>query len=138
MAFSTEFTVWGRPVPQGSVSHFGGHVVAVSKDLHEWRDLVTAAAMESVGPDFKPLDAMMGIRVYFYFEPPARKKFARPGVAPDGDKLLRAIQDALTFVPAGKNPHPGLVVNDSRFVDGKYSKHYGANCAIIRVWEITE
>ena len=105
----------GVPVPQGSVSTFGGrHVVAVTPALRTWREIVADAARESYG-NHVPLDQPCTIQAIFYLPKPAHPKFPVPGTKPDGDKLLRAIQDALEGI---------VVTNDSRFVSGTYYKQY--------------
>jgi Holliday junction resolvase RusA-like endonuclease len=93
-----------------------------------------------------PLDRPLFIRCRFYLPRPKRPRWELPAVKPDGDKLLRAIQDALTDTPErttrGKRPRtipaqPGVVVDDSRFVSGTYTKYYSdAPGASITIGEI--
>lgn len=127
------FFVEGLPVPQGSVQSFGGHVVAVTPKLREWREAVKQAAIQTEWGQGQPFDGPVTLTVTFYLPRPHKPKCNVPSVKPDGDKLLRAIQDALTAtkegMTRGKRPKiipasPGLITNDSRIVDGTYRKRY--------------
>lgn len=113
---TVEFEVIGVPAPQGSKRHVGnGVMVESSKTLRPWRDSVAAAARDvanSIG-DLAPLDGPLDLDVTFRFPMPASRPAAVRAVgigpkvtAPDLDKLLRAIGDALEA--------SGLVANDAR------------------------
>lgn len=130
---SVTFFVEGVPVPQGSVRSFRNRVVAVTPRLRAWRNAVNAEA--AAYAPLVPLDGPCGIAVKFVLPRPKKPKFWVPAVKPDGDKLLRAVQDALTQT----KDQIGFVKDDSRFVDGRYSKRYGTiPGAQITVWEVTE
>lgn len=139
------FWVDGVPVPQGSVSALGGHIVAVTPRLAVWRADIKEAAMATEWGSLGALDVPCGILVTFYLPAPQKPRWRVPGVKPDGDKLLRAVQDALTATPERKRrgkrggivpATPGLVTDDSRFTQGAYRKAYGGPGAFVNVWEI--
>jgi Holliday junction resolvase RusA-like endonuclease len=148
MVYSVEFFVPGLPVPQGSVKAFGGHIVSTTNALDKWRALVRAGGVDALG-DHPVLDGPLGISTVFLLPLVQRPRWQRPAVKPDGDKLTRAVWDALTVVPermtrSKKRPklipaQPGMVTNDSRFVQWMGSKRYSPNPGvIIKVWEVAE
>jgi len=105
------FDVHGTAVPQGSKRAFvvnGRAVIAdvKGKELKVWRKAVAAAAA-SVSRGASIDDAVEG-RVMFGIERPASVTRAWPSVAPDVDKLARAVLDGLT--------DSGLIRDDSRVV----------------------
>lgn len=129
-----KFEVPGEAVPQGSKKGFVdklGHVRVVDDNktaLNRWRKTVAEeAAYRKPTWLREPWDGPAAISALFIR---ARKptEFLADGVtlraganrwpstAPDGDKLDRAIWDAITGV---------LVCNDSRFVDWAGSKRFG-------------
>ena len=96
-----QFTVYGRPVPQGSmiasyntkdkvarVHHVQGAALA------QWRASIRLAAIEAGA---QVLEGAVQIVVVFGMVRPIRKA-QYPTVAPDLDKLVRALLDALTNV----------------------------------------
>lgn len=111
MSDEYRFDVHGTPVPQGSKRAFvvnGRAVIVDVKDerLKAWRKAVaTAAASVSRGA---PIDAPVEVRVMFGIERPASVTREWPSVAPDVDKLARAVLDGLT--------DSGLISDDSRVV----------------------
>ncbi|MFD5599213.1 RusA family crossover junction endodeoxyribonuclease [Leucobacter sp. NPDC058333] len=116
------FHVAGVPVPQGSKTVFNGRAVdANAKKLRPWRRHVTAtarAAMVAAGLN-EPLDGPLVLAQEFVFERPKSVKRAHPSVKPDGDKLLRALCDALTDA--------GVWRDDSQMVQWPGRKVYGPN-----------
>lgn len=113
------FDVVGTPKPQGSMKAFavGGHArqkPSGGLEFAAWRNAVSEAARhhaETVGT----LDGPLRLNVLFRFEmPKSRSKAAHTAgrapktTAPDLDKLVRAVGDALT---ASK-----LIRDDSLFV----------------------
>lgn len=137
------FLVEGRPVPQGSmvasynrkqgvahVHHAQGEALAL------WRNLVRLAAR---GAGVKPSALPIRLTVVFGMTRPKSQLrlqggryvpkmvyyYARPAVAPDIDKLLRAVSDALTGVG---------YMDDAQIVEVYASKIYADNTYI----EITD
>lgn len=113
------FDVIGTPKPQGSMKAFmaGGHArqkPSGGLEFAAWRNAVSEAARhqaEIVGK----LDGPLRLNVLFRFDmPKSRPKAARElgrapkTTAPDLDKLVRAIGDALTAA--------GLIRDDALFV----------------------
>lgn len=89
------FRVYGRPAPQGSKKSVGrGRFVEASKYLPAWRSAVKLAAEENK-PETLLSDAVT-LEVVFYLEKPKTVTRELPTVAPDTDKLIRAIGDAMT------------------------------------------
>lgn len=130
------FPVVGLPIAQGSVDTFGGHVVSVKPALREWRDAVKQAATATPWGQGAPFDGPVLLVVTFYMPRPHRPKCNVPSTKPDGDKLLRAVQDALTAtkerMSRGKRPRVipathGLITDDARIVDGRYRKRYASD-----------
>ena len=102
---SISFTVFGTPVPQGSMKAFMRpgmrHPVVTSdnKKLKPWRQEVTGCALRAFrSPVLKP--AALCVSVTFFLHRPESKarKIIYPSAKPDIDKLLRGILDALTGV----------------------------------------
>lgn len=122
MTHLVEFEVVGVPKPQGSMKAFnaGGHArmkPSGGAEFASWRNAVAKAARDITGhPDITaPYDGPLGLSVEFRFPMPAsRPKRDRVNgscwktTAPDTDKLIRTIGDALTAA--------GLVTDDARFV----------------------
>ena len=109
------FTVVGTPVQQGSKRHVGGgRMIEAANGHREWRHAVAteAAAVAAARPDC-PLDGPLCLSVRFAFPMPASRprRAIRLGrawktTAPDLDKLIRSIGDALT--------ESGLIRDDAR------------------------
>ena len=110
------FFVPGDPKPQGSKRHVGGgRLIESSKGLPAWRAAVKAAA-EQAHQGQPPIDAPVHVTARFFMPKPKRPRFNTPAVAPDLDKLQRAVGDGLE---AG-----GLIKNDSRIISWDSTKHY--------------
>lgn len=110
------FEVEGRPVPQGSMTASYNRTLGVAHVHHvqgealaQWRASIRIAAREA-GATVSPLPIAISV-VFGMPRPKAHMRwsggrlipkidywYARPGVAPDVDKLLRAVLDALTGV----------------------------------------
>lgn len=107
-----EFEVVGTPAAQGSKRHVGnGRMVETARGHAPWRAAVAAAARD-VAPD-QPLDGPLHLRVEFRFPMPKSRPAATKAAgiapktsAPDLDKLVRAVGDALT--------EGGLIADDAR------------------------
>lgn len=94
------FWVTGRAAPQGSKKHVGGgRLVEVSKYLKPWREAVIRAAEKAQGPDWVTLDGPLVLIIEFWIERPgSHPKTVRtyPTSAPDLDKLIRGVGDAMS------------------------------------------
>lgn len=120
MTAQVTFEVVGNPAAQGSKRHVGGgRMVEMAKGHAPWRAAVAAAARD-VAPDV-PLDGPLTLDVEFRFPmPKSRARRLRDAgrapktTAPDLDKLVRAVGDALT---AG-----GLITDDARITEVHASK----------------
>jgi crossover junction endodeoxyribonuclease RusA len=117
------FTVYGTPVPQGSMRAFKhkttGAVINMSdnKRLRPWRQQVSGVAVALNESKFER-DIALALMADFYFvkPPSATKKRQRPTVKPDLDKLLRSCCDAITGV---------LICDDAQVVSCCGRKFYG-------------
>jgi len=102
-----QFSVRGKPVPQGSKNQWGGES---SKFLKPWRDSVTVAAVEAM-VEAREVMMLGPVILVCRFNMPRPKSHYRSGARahelkpsaplfvptkPDLDKLLRAVGDALT------------------------------------------
>lgn len=114
------FTVFGDPVPQGSKRAFVVKNRAVIVDdnranLRTWRAEVVAAAQSELNGD-GPIEGPVKVSVFFYLRQPKRPKHRLPATRPDGDKLERAILDALTAA--------GVVRDDGQVTSMSWRKRY--------------
>jgi Holliday junction resolvase RusA-like endonuclease len=120
-------TVLGTPIAQGSMRSLGpGRMVhSNAATLRPWRDTVAwqvRAAMADAGLT-DPLEGPVEVHATFILARPKSAPKGRwaPDKKPDGDKLLRALFDAIT---AG-----GAWVDDAQVVNCSWSKvfpHDGA------------
>jgi crossover junction endodeoxyribonuclease RusA len=97
------FDVIGRPAPQGSKKSIGNNrFVESSKFLPAWRKTVRVAAEEAVTASmWARVSGPVELEVMFYLDRPSsisKTKRPQPTVAPDLDKLVRGVGDALTGV----------------------------------------
>lgn len=136
-----EFEVIGVPKPQGSMKAFnvGGHArvkPSGGADFASWRNAVSQAARDVAGHDgvSGPLDGPLALVVTFRFPmPKSRGKTALARgeawktTAPDTDKLVRTIGDALTAA--------NLIADDARFavINATKVETTGWTGAIVRV-----
>jgi Holliday junction resolvase RusA-like endonuclease len=108
----------GTPVPQGSVDVYRGRVVSVKAPLRKWRDSIRAATLaKHAGP---PLDGPITVHMVFQLAKPQRPKWPLPAVKPDGDKLCRAVFDALSTTKTQR----GVITDDARIVTFSVTKTY--------------
>jgi Holliday junction resolvase RusA-like endonuclease len=133
-----EFEVIGVPKPQGSMKAFavGGRArmkPSGGGDFAAWRNAVSDAARNAIG-DAPALDGPLLLAVTFRFPMPASrpKRDRERGetwktTAPDTDKLVRTIGDALTAA--------NLIADDARFavINATKVETTGWSGAIIRV-----
>lgn len=105
------FRVDGLPAPKGSKSYRGRRangsailVESAAETLGPWAERVERAA-RAAGTTFRgPVE----VTTTFRMPRPARPSYGMPAVKPDGDKLTRAVWDALQ---AG-----GMIESDARVV----------------------
>lgn len=109
------FFAFGNPAAQGSKKHVGnGIMIETSKALPSWRAAVIEYAQKAyAGP---PLDGALELQVTFWFPRPtsARKAARWKTTAPDLDKLVRGVGDALKIA--------GTITDDARIVSLSASK----------------
>jgi Holliday junction resolvase RusA-like endonuclease len=134
-AWPLAIRVHGVPRPQGSLKLFrakNGHEVAKYSDrTYEWRRIVTAAVRDAVG-ELEPLGSAVVLHALFELPRPAghlgtgrNRGSVRasapcwPTTAPDLDKLLRLVDDAITDA--------GVVwLDDAQVVEIRARKTYAA------------
>lgn len=107
----TNFTisVSGDPASQGSHAIMNGRIVQVNSKKHKaWRTAIVNEAISAFPENWVPLDEPVELIVNFYMPRPASVKRPLPSVAPDLDKLVRAVGDALAIA--------GVYTDDSRIV----------------------
>lgn len=91
-----EFSVYGNPVPQGSMRVINGHIIHnKGSELAAWRSAIALSAKKAGA---KPERNPVAINLVFVQLRPKTVKRAEPSVAPDLDKLIRAVLDALTAI----------------------------------------
>ncbi len=115
-----EVFVPGTPRPQGSKQAFrrGSKIVLVesSKGLPAWRQQVID---EITKKQFEQFEGAVIVKLHFYFLRPKTVKRELMTVAPDIDKLARAILDALTISK--------IIKDDSYVIELHASKSYAKN-----------
>ena len=90
------FRVDGLPVPQGSMRVFNGHVVHnKGAELAVWR---AAVAIEARRAGCTPEPGPVKLDLLFSMPKPKTVKRLQPTVAPDLDKLIRAVLDSMTAI----------------------------------------
>jgi len=107
----TEFTisVVGDPASQGSHAIMNGRIVQVNSKKHKaWRSAIVSTCIDNLPEGWEPLDEPVELIVNFYMLKPASVKRSLPTVAPDLDKLIRSVGDALAIA--------GVYADDSRIV----------------------
>lgn len=131
-------TVYGRPVPQGSMNAFankeGKTIISHgNKNVKPYRQNITDTALwklRDMGYDIRPTDrggmgalypakTPLAAALVFYFARPksVRDHVIAPTTKPDQDKLARAVFDALTKI---------VMDDDKDIVASKVIKLYGA------------
>jgi Holliday junction resolvase RusA-like endonuclease len=101
------FSVSGDPASQGSHAIMNGRIVQVNSKKHKaWRTAIVNEVIATLPADWEPIDGPCELIVMFYLPKPATVKRSAPSVAPDLDKLVRSIGDALAIA--------GVYTDDSR------------------------
>lgn len=116
------FTILGLPATKGSTRSFINPrtrtVVTLpdAKRLGEWTQAAGWAARAARLPLLPRSDAVSVYALFEFVRPQSAKRRGFPTVKPDGDKLIRALLDALTGIG---------YVDDAQVVDVIVSKRYG-------------
>ena len=125
--------VYGDPAPQGSKTGrvVNGHVVMweSSKKLPIWRESVVMAAKVSfMENNHQTILGPVTLHCTFYMPRPKSVSRAYPNTAPDLDKLLRGIGDALQI--------SGVISNDAQIVSIQADKVYSESSAEngVEIW----
>ncbi len=112
--------VSGTPRPQGSKQAFrrGSKIVLVeaSKGLPTWRQAIVDKIKDEE-PDV--ITGAVDVKINFYLIKPKTVKRQFMTVAPDIDKLCRAVLDALTI--------SGLIEDDANVIELHATKSYAKN-----------
>lgn len=114
------FTAYGIPRPQGSKRHVGNGRLIEASDVKPWRLAIARAveaAFEASG-DSTPFSEPVVVTAKFYLPKPKSVKRFLPSVAPDLDKLQRALGDGLSVET------PAALLDDSLIVDWHAKKRY--------------
>ena len=107
------FSCDGTPVPQGSMKVINGHILhSQGSALAVWRSTVALSARFAGA---KPVEGAIGIEISFRVKRPKTVKRDYPTVAPDLDKYIRGVLDALTGI---------AYQDDSQVIDIKAKKVY--------------
>lgn len=114
------FSTPGTPVPQGSKQAFTNGtktwLVEANKDLKPWRERVAQSASIAMQlHQQKPLEGAVSLEIDFVMPRPKTVTRERHTVKPDLDKLVRAINDAITGI---------CFKDDSQVVRINASKNY--------------
>jgi len=90
------FFVDGLPVPQGSMKVIHGRIIHnKGSELAAWR---SAIALTARNKGARPITDAVYVHMKFYMPKPRTVKRLEPSVAPDLDKLIRAVLDGLTAI----------------------------------------
>lgn len=146
-----QHTMWlvvgGTPVTQGSMRAVAAGVIKHENGpkLRAWRDTITREALRIGGSDWTPIDGPVRLHVALTVPAPSRVNISAvepiehgmvprcaPMTTPDVDKLLRAVQDALSprdDRKAGETTKLRarrfkLLTDDCRIVDSLAAKTY--------------
>lgn len=107
------FNCDGTPVPQGSMKVINGHILhSQGSALAMWRSTVALSARFAGA---KPVEGAIGIEILFRVRRPKTVKRDYPTVAPDLDKYIRGVLDALTGI---------AYQDDAQVIDIKAEKVY--------------
>lgn len=122
------FVVHGRPIPQGSQRAVA---VGVTKPdnphLKAWRDTITRAAFLACGQRWGMIQTAVRLDVAATIPAPRHLAAGERLLAvttPDGDKLLRAVQDALSPKVRQGQPRFQVISDDSLIIDTRLVKTY--------------
>jgi crossover junction endodeoxyribonuclease RusA len=122
-----EFTVFGKPEPQGSTRAFvpknwtRAIITSDNPKLKSWRQELAKAAMLAcceADKDVFPLGPRVPLQVslQFFFKPPKKVNCRHKTTRPDVDKLMRAALDGMTGI---------VYTDDSQVSHAQVSKFFG-------------
>lgn len=121
-AKAVTFTVFGKPVPQGSTRAFfvkklGRAVITTDNTrLKPWRQQISDTAL-SLNAEMFHRETPVEVTMNFYFQrPKSAGKRRGMTVKPDIDKICRSLLDGVTGI---------LIEDDSQVVEMHARKHYG-------------
>jgi Holliday junction resolvase RusA-like endonuclease len=101
------FSITGDPASQGSHAIMNGRIVQVNSKKHKaWRTAIINEVIATLPADWVPIDGPCELNVMFLMPKPVSVKRSAPSVAPDLDKLIRSVGDALAIA--------GVYTDDSR------------------------
>jgi Holliday junction resolvase RusA-like endonuclease len=101
------FSITGDPASQGSHAIMNGRIVQVNSKKHKaWRTAIINEVIATLPADWVPIDGPCELNVMFLMPKPVSVKRSSPSVAPDLDKLIRSVGDALAIA--------GVYTDDSR------------------------
>lgn len=113
------FVAYGIPRPQGSKRYIGNGRFVEASDVKPWRASIAKAAEAAMSElNLPPFDEPVVVTAVFFLPRPSSVKRIWPSVAPDTDKLCRAIGDGLS-VNTNK-----VLSDDSRIVKWDAQKVY--------------
>jgi len=116
---SLEFFAEGVPKPQGSKRYVGNGRFVEASDVKPWRAAIANAVFrECVATgDHRPFTGPVKVHATFYMPRPKTVKRLFPTVAPDLDKLQRALGD-------GMSVDSGIIEDDAQIVEWHSFKAY--------------
>lgn len=116
------FRVYGTPRPQGSKRYLGNGRFVEASDVKPWRAAIAQAVRDEWQreDDSSSFTEPVVIRAVFYMRKPKTVIRLWPSLAPDLDKLLRALGDAL-------NVDCAALADDSLVVKWEAFKVYAPN-----------
>lgn len=140
MSETLDFTINMRAMPQGSARAFvipGTNRATIthdSKKLKPFRSELTSMAIADLKGRAQPLfekQVPVHVSIAFHFQrPPSAKKRLHPSVAPDLDKLTRAVLDSLKGV---------AFHDDAQVVSISAKKFYAQHDHVrVAVWRVDE
>lgn len=129
------FVVAGDPVPQGSMVALKSRnprdrrvfvKPSNEKELKAWREKVARAVTLAAGGRLIGDNVPITVRATFRLQPPVHMPKGRIAatVAPDADKLLRAVLDGMTVNEYGAVGKLGLYADDKQVIDAHVVKAY--------------
>lgn len=113
------FTALGVPRPQGSKRYIGNGRFVEASNVKPWRRCIAEAVKraQTATGDETPFSEPVVVYATFYLPRPKSVRRLLPSVAPDLDKLCRALGDALSV-------DAGVIEDDALIIKWHASKLY--------------